>query len=111
MAAPTRRWQRSRAVLRLGESDEAKAMFVQCVQSATTLSPDNALRELVIRALTEGWGRSAQLSPVAAALFMTSISGDAAGAPNDGAGSVAMLAGDRLLRALLEVGAGPRSPS
>jgi tetratricopeptide (TPR) repeat protein len=83
--------------LALGESDEAKAMFVQCAQSATTLPPDNAFRELVTRALTEGWGRSAQLSPVAATLFMTSLPGT-----GDDAGSVAILAGDRLLRTLLE---------
>jgi Tfp pilus assembly protein PilF/SAM-dependent methyltransferase len=83
--------------LALGESDEAKAMFVQCAQAATTLPPDNAFRELVTRALTEGWGRSAQLSPVAATLILTGIPGTA-----DDAGLVAILVGDRLLRALLE---------
>lgn len=88
--------------LALGESDEAKAMFVQCAQSATTLPPDNAFRELVTRALTDGWGRSANLSSVAATLFKTSFSGTAAIAANDDARSMTILFRDRLLRALLE---------
>jgi len=94
-----------------GETDEAKAIFVQCAQSVANVPPGDAFRDLVARALTEGWGRSADLSPLAAFLFMTSESGHAAvervlSAPDQpvvqgGAGLLVALSGDRLLRALL----------
>jgi tetratricopeptide (TPR) repeat protein/SAM-dependent methyltransferase len=98
--------------LALRETDEAKATFVQCAQAAANVPPGEAFRDLVARALTEGWGRSADLAPLAAFLFMTSKLGHAAVervlstpeqlAPESAAGLLAVLSGDRLLRALLE---------
>jgi tetratricopeptide (TPR) repeat protein/2-polyprenyl-3-methyl-5-hydroxy-6-metoxy-1,4-benzoquinol methylase len=98
--------------LTIGETDEAKAMFVQCAQSLATIPPDPTFRDFVARALTEGWGRSADLSPIAAFLFTTNDAGGAAidrvlSTPDrfaiDGEPSLlATLSGDRLLRALLE---------
>jgi tetratricopeptide (TPR) repeat protein/SAM-dependent methyltransferase len=98
--------------LAVGESDEARTVFVQCAQSVMNIPPDGRFRDLVIRALTEGWGRSADLSPLAAFLVITSEAGHAAidrvlSAPDpsliDGAPSVlSALSEDRLLRAMLE---------
>jgi tetratricopeptide (TPR) repeat protein/SAM-dependent methyltransferase len=98
--------------LTIGETDEAKAVFVQCAQAVANVPPGVAFRDLVARALTEGWGRSADLSPLAAFLFMTSESGHAAAervlsapeqvAAEGAANLLAALSGDRLLRALLE---------
>jgi tetratricopeptide (TPR) repeat protein/SAM-dependent methyltransferase len=98
--------------LAIGETDEAKAMFVLCAQSLASIPPDERFRELVARALTEGWGRSADLSPVAASLFMMSESGSAAiervpsardrSMMESEAGVFAALSRDRLLGALLE---------
>ena len=39
------------------------------------LPPDERISRLVARALTEGWGRSAELSPLAVLLFMSSETG------------------------------------
>jgi tetratricopeptide (TPR) repeat protein/SAM-dependent methyltransferase len=97
--------------LAVGETDEAKAVFVQCAQSIVNIPPDSRFRELVARALTEGWGRSADLSPLAAFLFMTSETGHAAvervlSAPDqssiDPASLSVGLSDDSLLCALLE---------
>jgi Tfp pilus assembly protein PilF/SAM-dependent methyltransferase len=95
--------------LALQETDAAKAAFVQCAQRITSIPPDDRFRELVTRALTEGWGRSADVSPLAGFLFATSASGRAAmermlsgpdtEAPSD---MLAILSGDHLLQALLE---------
>jgi tetratricopeptide (TPR) repeat protein/SAM-dependent methyltransferase len=95
--------------LAIGETDEAKAVFVQCAQAAANVPPGDTFRRLIIRALTEGWGRAGALSSVAAFMFMRSESGAAAvervlsASPGTGdAGVLAALAGDHLLRALLE---------
>jgi SAM-dependent methyltransferase len=98
--------------LAIGETDEAKAMFVYCAQALTAVPPEPSFRDLVARALTEGWGRSADLSPLAAVLFMNGETGRAAidrvlAAPaplliDDNADLLAALSNDRLLRALLE---------
>jgi Tfp pilus assembly protein PilF/SAM-dependent methyltransferase len=86
--------------LAMGETDEAKAMFVQCAQSATEAPPGEAFRALVVRALTEGWGRSADLSPLACSLFLASENGRLG---REGSAELLVpLASDRLLRALLE---------
>ena len=50
--------------LSIGETDEAKAVFVQCAQEAANPPADDAFRDLIARALTEGWGRPAELSPL-----------------------------------------------
>jgi SAM-dependent methyltransferase/Tfp pilus assembly protein PilF len=95
--------------LAIGETDEAKALFIQCAQSLANVPPGDAFRDLIIRALTEGWGRPAALSSLAAFMFILSASGAAAiervlsAAPvGDVMGLLAGLADDRLLRALLE---------
>ena len=67
--------------LAIGETDEAKAIFVQCAQSATNVPPGEAFRDLLARALTEGWGRSAELSPLVCSLFMSSETGRVAVEP------------------------------
>jgi tetratricopeptide (TPR) repeat protein/SAM-dependent methyltransferase len=101
----------SMRALAMGETDEAKAIFVQCAQSVANVPPGEAFRGLVARALAEGWGRSADLSPLAAFMFMSSETGAAAvervlsapqAAADDDAGLLAALSGDYLLRALLE---------
>jgi tetratricopeptide (TPR) repeat protein/SAM-dependent methyltransferase len=96
--------------LALGETDEAKALFVQGAQALTTIPPDPAFRDLVARALAEGWGRSGDLAPMAAFLFINSESGGPAidrvlAAPTPLAiddDLLTALSNDRLLRALLE---------
>jgi tetratricopeptide (TPR) repeat protein/SAM-dependent methyltransferase len=99
--------------LALGETAEARAVFVQCAQSLTSIPPDDRFRNLVARALNEGWGRSGDLSALAAFMFMASDAGSAAMSrifstpisdsdrPID-PGLLATLSDDRLLRALLE---------
>lgn len=97
--------------LAMGETEEAKAIFVQCAQHVTSPPADETFRAHVARALTEGWGRSAELSPLAAFLFMTGDTGNdavgrvlsqsAAGAGIDPS-LLSSLASDRLLCALLE---------
>ncbi|MBX9774690.1 MAG: tetratricopeptide repeat protein [Xanthobacteraceae bacterium] len=94
--------------LSLGETAEAKAMFVQCARSAANVPDGDAFRDLVVRALTEGWGRAGDLSPLAAHLFMHSEGGATVervlSSPVAGVETavLAELAGDHLLRALLE---------
>jgi tetratricopeptide (TPR) repeat protein/SAM-dependent methyltransferase len=61
--------------LALGETDAGKATFVQCARAAANVPVDERFRELIARALDEGWGRSADLSPLAAFLFMGSEHG------------------------------------
>lgn len=95
--------------LAIGETDEARAIFVQCAQSVANIPADGRFRELVARALTEGWGRSAELSPLAAFLFIADDVGGAAiqralSAPDRpplDRDVIASLAADRLLQALL----------
>ena len=83
--------------LAIGETDEAKAAFVQCAQSAANVPPGEAFRDLVARALTEGWGRSADLSPLAAFLFMTGEQGHAAVLVSTPAGRDMCRAAERLV--------------
>jgi tetratricopeptide (TPR) repeat protein/SAM-dependent methyltransferase len=95
--------------LAIGETDEAKAIFVQCAQSLTNIPPGEAFRDLVARALTEGWGRSAELSPLAALLFATGgaaiehVLTEAGSVMTEGGTErLAAFSRDRLLCALLE---------
>ena len=98
--------------LAIGETDEARAMFVQCAQATADIPPGRVFRDLVTRALVDGWGRSAELSPLACSLFMASETGRMAiervssepldPATEGDAGLLATLAGDRLLGALLQ---------
>jgi Tfp pilus assembly protein PilF/SAM-dependent methyltransferase len=105
------------------ETEEGRAFFVQCVKNLQ-LMLDNGdigadvrddLRGLVARALAEGWSRPGELSALAATLFKMQhpakacIERAASASParlaaHDlwGPQGLAALAGDRLLRALLE---------
>jgi tetratricopeptide (TPR) repeat protein/SAM-dependent methyltransferase len=58
--------------LAIRETDEARAFFVQCAQALAAPPADEGFRTLVGRALAEGWGRSADLSALAAFLVMSS---------------------------------------
>jgi tetratricopeptide (TPR) repeat protein/SAM-dependent methyltransferase len=95
--------------LALRETDEAKAAFVQCAQNITSVPDDARFRDLIARALTEGWGRSAELSPLAAFMFATGEPGRSvmdrvlnAPLPEASAELLSGLSQDRLLQALLE---------
>jgi tetratricopeptide (TPR) repeat protein/SAM-dependent methyltransferase len=85
----------ARRALAIGETEEMKAFFVQCVKALPAKLFDDELRALVARALTEGWSRPSELSALAAELFKQR-QGEC---PHD---DIAALAGDELLRAILE---------
>jgi len=77
----------TRRALALRETEEMRALFVQCVRQLSAADVDGELRSLMARALTEGWTRPSELSALAGALC------------NRDGGE---MAGDPLLRALLE---------
>jgi Flp pilus assembly protein TadD/SAM-dependent methyltransferase len=79
----------TRRALALRESDEVRALFVQCLRRMRAADIDGELRGLLARALSEGWSRPSGLSALAGLLC-------------GGARAAAELAGDALLRALLE---------
>jgi Tfp pilus assembly protein PilF/SAM-dependent methyltransferase len=79
----------ARQALALRQTDEMRALFVQCVKHVHAADVDDELRSLIVRALSEGWNRPSELSALAGELC-----GRAAG--------LAEMAGDPLLRALLE---------
>jgi SAM-dependent methyltransferase/Tfp pilus assembly protein PilF len=97
-----------RSALAIAETDEIKALFVQCVRAMPAAALSGDLRDLIARALSEGWSRPSELSafatelirlngPVGAAIARATAAQD----PRDRNGLEAA-AGDRLLRALLE---------
>jgi tetratricopeptide (TPR) repeat protein/SAM-dependent methyltransferase len=97
--------------LAIGETNEARAVFVQCAQAVEAIPQEPFFHDLVVRALMEGWGRAGDLSPMAATVFIEGASDRAAMAPFLSAEPhaiserMALLAGmseNRLLRALLE---------
>jgi tetratricopeptide (TPR) repeat protein/2-polyprenyl-3-methyl-5-hydroxy-6-metoxy-1,4-benzoquinol methylase len=103
--------------LALGESPEVKANFVRCVGRRVFSRRDPAIARLVERALTENWAARGELVAVAASLVKTdpTIKACVARATKAwpqrlladalfGATGLAALAGDSLLRALLETG-------
>jgi SAM-dependent methyltransferase/tetratricopeptide (TPR) repeat protein len=99
--------------LAVGDLAESRNVFVLCAQAAATLSDSPALRELMIRAMSEPWGRPADLSlpcvklvmadPAIAALVAETDSGRAQQpAARLSSPGFAALAHDALLRCLLE---------
>ncbi len=75
-----------RQALEIEESVDTRTLFVQCVRSLRSVPDVPGVRGLMIRALTEPWGRPADLSAAAASLIMQ---------------DKAIGGGDALLRALL----------
>ena len=72
--------------LKIEESVDTRTLFVQCVRNLRTVPDIEGVRALMIRALTEPWGRPADLSAAATSLIMQDDAIDN---------------GDALLRALL----------
>ena len=104
-----------RQALAVEESIDTRTLFVQCVRSLRTVPNADGIRDLMIRALTEPWGRPADLSAAAASLILQDkVAGDciaraAAAWPRRlsahelfGAGGQAAITRDALLRSLLE---------
>jgi len=109
----------ARRGLSVQETEETRAFFVQCVKDLQAPPGDDAaradLRNLLARALAEGWTRPGELSALAGSLFK---SGDAGRASIERIGAawptrlsahelwgldgLAAVSSDRLLRALLE---------
>jgi tetratricopeptide (TPR) repeat protein len=81
----------ARRALALRETDEVRALLVQCVKELPPANIDGDLRNFMARALTEGWSRPSELTALAGALCTPG-----------GTCDLAQLAGDPLLRALLE---------
>ena len=102
-------------MLAVEESIDTRTLFVQCVRSLRTVPNADGIRDLMIRALTEPWGRPADLSAAAASLILQDkVAGDgiaraAAAWPRRlssqelfGEGGQAAVMRDALLRSLLE---------
>ena len=104
----------ARRGLAVGETEEARAFFVQCVKHIRASDADAELAALIARALTEGWSRPSELAPLAAEIFKQGAAGAAvaravaawpAGLSQRelwGSDGLAAVARDPLLRALLE---------
>jgi tetratricopeptide (TPR) repeat protein/SAM-dependent methyltransferase len=106
------------AVVRRGlavrETDELKGLFVQCMRALPAVSADDELRATLVRALTEGWGRPNELAGAAVSLVRSGPAGEAiaraaaawpaqpSAAEFWGPQERSAIAGDLLLRALLE---------
>jgi tetratricopeptide (TPR) repeat protein/SAM-dependent methyltransferase len=101
--------------LAIGETEEARALFVQCIKSAPVETLDEDLRRLAARAMAEGWSRPSELSETAVQLFKRGAAGGAWMArmrdpgsmrisPADllAADGLASMSADPLLRALME---------
>ncbi|HKS61788.1 MAG TPA: tetratricopeptide repeat protein, partial [Xanthobacteraceae bacterium] len=56
--------------LEIEESVDTRTLFVQCVRNLQVVPDVDGIRALMIRALTEPWGRPADLSAAAASLIM-----------------------------------------
>ncbi len=65
---PSKALEVLRQSMQLRESAEAKTLFVNCVKGVRPAHDDAKLRGLLVRALTEPWGRPAELMPIATAL-------------------------------------------
>lgn len=101
--------------LRTLESDDAKALLVACLSRVRDVGGDGGLRTLMVRALSEAWGRPDQLARVCISLIrLDSESGGCVtrtvkawpeplpGRSLFGDGGLAAVAADQLLIALLE---------
>ena len=58
-----------RQALAIEESVDTRTLFVQCVRNLRTVPNVDGIRDLMIRALTEPWGRPVDLSAAAASLI------------------------------------------
>jgi 2-polyprenyl-3-methyl-5-hydroxy-6-metoxy-1,4-benzoquinol methylase len=109
----------ARRGLAIAQTEEGRAFFLQCAKGLASAPEDSALRQdlsvLITRALAEGWTRPTELSGLAAMLLRSGEPGAAAIAraaaawpkrlpPNElwASEEFASIAGDALLRALLE---------
>ena len=59
-----------RQALAIEESVDTRTLFVQCVRNLPTVPDTDGIRDLMIRALTEPWGRPADLSAAATSLIV-----------------------------------------
>ena len=104
-----------RQALAIEESVDTRTLFVQCVRNLRTVPDVDGIRELMIRALAEPWGRPADLSAAATSLITQNrIVGDCIaraerrmaaavfGEELFGPDGQAAVARDALLRSLLE---------
>jgi SAM-dependent methyltransferase len=92
----------ARHALAVEETIEARAFFVECAKRIPAERADGDLRNLLARALAEGWSRPSELSGLGAELFLAGeVANDfrSRAANDDG---LALLAGDPLLLALLQ---------
>jgi tetratricopeptide (TPR) repeat protein/2-polyprenyl-3-methyl-5-hydroxy-6-metoxy-1,4-benzoquinol methylase len=101
--------------LAIGETTQSKSLFVQCLRVLPTPPDDEDLRSLLIRAFSESWGRANDLAAAAACMVKLDgairsivarameakprrLSADELLDP----AALAAIAGDRLLRCLLQ---------
>jgi tetratricopeptide (TPR) repeat protein/SAM-dependent methyltransferase len=105
----------ARRGLAIEETVEGRAFFVECAKNLPVDRADGELRNLLARALTEGWSRPGELSGLAGDLFQASEAGKiclarmtqplSAVCPAPEVldrDTLALLAADRLLLALME---------
>ena len=64
-----------RQALEIEDSVDTRTLFVQCVRNLPTVPDAGGIRGLMIRALTEPWGRPADLSAAATSLIVQAESG------------------------------------
>jgi SAM-dependent methyltransferase len=106
--------------LEIRETDETKALFVECVKGAPVVPNGNQYRDLVLRALAEPWGRPSDVARLATRFLAASTTlGPVVARAEEiwpkrpalqellDASELAALCQDRLLRALLESGCVP----
>ncbi len=103
------------AALRIEESNEARQAFVACIRQAEFVTADAEIRQLLVRALSEPWGRPRDLGAVSRSMIsanpeikacldraMNAWPTRLAGADLFGASGLATMAAEPLLRCLLE---------
>jgi len=59
----------ARCALDFEETPEAKALFVQCVKDLRPTKDIDKLRDLIVRAMSEGWDRPVELARVSASII------------------------------------------
>jgi SAM-dependent methyltransferase len=95
------------------DSDAGRALFTDCVRSATSFPGDPVFRALLIRAISEPWARPVELAPaavaviksqpvVASAVTLAAASWPRRLAPAQCGHAIAALAADDLARVLLD---------
>jgi len=112
---PDRALTAAECSLALRETPQGRNLFVQCARSVRLAADDGRLRKLILRALAEGWARPRDLTGVAISLIkLNPAVHDCAARANSawparrpaaqlfGATDLEALAGDTLLKRLLE---------